>query len=230
MAMSKEEAARRKKERRDRREQRALDAGLNKTEARALRDRSDKRVDQEIREFILKNKRPPVNPSDLTKKEREKYIPLSNKGEGYVIGGWRDKTEDHTGEDFLELKRDFRGDSEPAILTQVYGNSKTGAPGYIDQHGVGYFGVIETQITKTKESAEAAAKNLKAQGYTIFYLGKATRRMDMLAIIGALSLGVYSKDEKRTMIYHWIKQVQKVNPGTGKYLLDDWRNYYGKGY
>ena len=56
MAMSKEEAARRKKERRDRREQRALDAGLNKTEARALRDRSDKRVDQEIRDFILKNK------------------------------------------------------------------------------------------------------------------------------------------------------------------------------
>ena len=230
MALSKEEKARRKKEKRDRKEQRALDAGLSKKEARALRDRSDKRVNQEIRDFILKNMRPPINPSDLSKEERKKYIPLSKDGEGYLILGWRDKTETVSGKYIINTKMDFKGDSIPSIYTQVYGNRKTGAKGYIDQQGLGEFGVIETEITKTEEGKKKAERSLRQMGFTILYSGKCLRRSDLIPVIGALSLGFYSKDEKRAGIYHFILQIQKVNPSIGKELREEYHNYYGRGY
>lgn len=230
MAQSKEEKLRKKEERRDRRITRMKSAGIEDSKVwRKYRDKTDKDVDELIREFIRGKPLPPPNPSDMNKKEKEKYKPLP-KGEGYLVLGWRDKTETVSGEVILDLKRGYRKQTESSILIDVYGNSRTGAIGYISQHGVGEFGIIETEIVSNEKTAERIIKDMKRRDFTILYSGKCMRRNDLLAVIGALSLGFYSLDEKRLGIFHFIQQVRIVNPNQGKKLLEDYLNYYGKGY
>jgi hypothetical protein len=230
MAQSKEEKLRKREERRDKRITRMKSAGIEDSKVwRKYRDKTDKDVDQLIRDFIRGKDLPPPNPSDMNKKEKEKYKPLP-KGEGYFVLGWKDKTETVDGEVILNLKRDYRLETEHTILTDVYGNASTGAIGYIQQHGVGEFGIIETEIVANQKTAERIIKDMKRRDYTILYAGKCTRRNDLLAVLGALSLGFYSVDEKRLGIWHFIQQVKIVNPNQGNKLMEDYLNYYGKGY
>jgi hypothetical protein len=230
MAQSKEDKLRAREERRDRRITRMKSAGITDSKVwRKYRDKTDKDVDQLIRDYVRGKPLPPPNPSDMNKKEKEKYKPLP-KGEGYLVLGWKDKTETVSGDVILDLKREYRGKTENTILTEVYGNAYSGAKGYIEQHGVGEFGIIETEIVATEKTAERIIKDMKRRGFTIIYSGKCTRRNDLLAVVGALSLGFYSVDEKRLGIFHFIQQVKIVNPNQGNKLMEDYLNYYGKGY
>jgi hypothetical protein len=231
MARSAAEKAAIRAANRDRREGWMRNAGITDNKViRRFRDKKDTDVTQMIKEFIAGKALPPPNPSDLTKKQKEKYKPLDKKGEGYLVLGWRDKTETVDGSTIIETKKEFKDLSEASILTLVYGNRRTGAEGYIDQHGVGEFGVITTEISRTKEGAEQIARNMRGSGYTILYSGQGSRRQFLLPVIGALSLGMYSADEKRLAIFHFISEVIKVNNNQGKRLREDFNSYYGKGY
>jgi len=220
-----------KQDRRQRNIERLEQTGITDKKAiRRMRDWSNDRINEAIKDFTTKGDLPAYNPSDIPQRTpirdpireptKRPPPPPAERPNGQVVVFWKDITKRGRKSRYPDMLKELK-----SMKAAMRKQDPDAIRAYIKEMlkaDEGKIGDLEIRLYDTDQQLKDLKKEYR--GWQVIYNGKGRSKKDLLIGLAAVVTGIYNLALTRAAAEFFISQIKKIHPTNGQWLDEVYRN------